>query len=102
MILSPSPMYYSSEVGEKAAGCQAARPPGYPAGVGMGAPCSSSVDWEAAYHRLLPRVYNFFLFRVGDRDLAEDLTATTFEKAWRACTLPTNRSPSAIISDTLA
>ncbi len=50
----------------------------------MSAPSSSSVDWEAAYHGLLPRVYNFFLFRVGDRDLAEDLTAATFEKAWRA------------------
>lgn len=51
----------------------------------MSAPSSSSsVDWEAAYHRLLPRVYNFFLFRVGDRGLAEDLTAVTFERAWRA------------------
>jgi RNA polymerase sigma-70 factor (ECF subfamily) len=32
----------------------------------------------------LPRVYNFFRFRIGDDALAEDLTATTFIKAWRA------------------
>lgn len=42
------------------------------------------VDWEAVYADQLPRVYNFFRYRVGDGPLAEDLTATTFEKAWRA------------------
>jgi RNA polymerase sigma-70 factor (ECF subfamily) len=33
----------------------------------------------------MPRVYNFFRYRVGGGDdaLAEDLTSTTFEKAWR-------------------
>src|SRR5512143_156307 len=41
------------------------------------------VDWEAAYQAELPRVYNFFRYRVGDDRLAEDLTAETFEKAWR-------------------
>ena len=41
-------------------------------------------DWEALYAAQLPRVYNFFRFRVGDGPVAEDLTAITFEKAWRA------------------
>jgi len=41
------------------------------------------VDWEAAYQADLPRLYNFFRYRVGDDLVAEDLTAETFEKAWR-------------------
>ena len=41
-------------------------------------------DWDRVYADELPRIYNFFRFRVGDGMLAEDLTATTFEKAWRA------------------
>jgi RNA polymerase sigma-70 factor (ECF subfamily) len=44
---------------------------------------ASEIDWEAAYKEYLPRVYNFFRYRVNDRTLAEDLTSTTFEKAWR-------------------
>lgn len=43
----------------------------------------SEEDFEALYHEELPKIYNFFRFRVGDGPLAEDLTATTFEKAWR-------------------
>lgn len=41
-------------------------------------------DWDAVYAEQLPRVFNFFRYRVGDGAVAEDLTATTFEKAWRA------------------
>ena len=41
------------------------------------------VDWEVAYQADLPRLYNFFRYRVGDDHVAEDLTAETFEKAWR-------------------
>ena len=41
-------------------------------------------DWDALYEEQLPRVYNFFRFRVGAGPVAEDLTSTTFEKAWRA------------------
>jgi RNA polymerase sigma-70 factor (ECF subfamily) len=41
------------------------------------------VDWEAAYHENVARLYNFFRYRVGDNQVAEDLTAETFEKAWR-------------------
>jgi RNA polymerase sigma-70 factor, ECF subfamily len=44
---------------------------------------ASEVNWDAVYVRELPRVYNFFRYRVGDGAVAEDLTSTTFEKAWR-------------------
>lgn len=43
----------------------------------------AEVDWDAAYHENVPRLYNFFRYRVGDNALAEDLTAETFTKAWR-------------------
>ena len=39
--------------------------------------------FEELYHAELPRVYNFFRYRIGDGQLAEDLTSETFEKAWR-------------------
>ena len=45
---------------------------------------AAPADWEALYARELPRVYNFFRYRLGDSAAAEDLTAATFEKAWRA------------------
>lgn len=41
-------------------------------------------DWDALYAEQLPRVYNFFRYRVGAGPTAEDLTSATFEKAWRA------------------
>lgn len=40
-------------------------------------------DWDAVYAALLPRIYNYFRYRVGSPADAEDLTARTFEKAWR-------------------
>jgi RNA polymerase sigma-70 factor (ECF subfamily) len=48
------------------------------------ATAASDADWETLYADQLPRVYNFFRYRVGAGPEAEDLTATTFEKAWRA------------------
>jgi RNA polymerase sigma-70 factor, ECF subfamily len=43
-------------------------------------------DWQAIYEAQLPRVFNFFRYRlrIEDDATAQDLTATTFEKAWRA------------------
>jgi len=41
-------------------------------------------DWDALFGEQLPRVYNFFRYRVGHGPEAEDLTSITFEKAWRA------------------
>src|SRR5512142_2464187 len=43
----------------------------------------SAEDFEAIYQAELPRVYRFFCYRFGEGPLAEDLTAATFEKAWR-------------------
>ena len=40
-------------------------------------------DWDALYAEQLPRVFNFFRYRLGDVADVEDLTAATFEKAWR-------------------
>ena len=48
----------------------------------VGTPATEA-DFEALYRAELPRVYNFFRYRVGDGQQAEDLTSETFEKAWR-------------------
>jgi RNA polymerase sigma-70 factor (ECF subfamily) len=44
---------------------------------------AAEVDWDEVYAEQLPRVYNFFRYRVGNGPVAEDLTSVTFEKAWR-------------------
>jgi RNA polymerase sigma-70 factor (ECF subfamily) len=41
-------------------------------------------DWDQVYAEQLPRVLNFFRYRLGETADVEDLTARTFEKAWRA------------------
>jgi len=41
-------------------------------------------DWDQVYAEQLPRVLNFFRYRLGHTADVEDLTARTFEKAWRA------------------
>jgi RNA polymerase sigma-70 factor, ECF subfamily len=40
------------------------------------------VDWKQVYERLMPRVFHYFCYKVGDADAAEELTAITLEKAW--------------------
>ena len=45
---------------------------------------AAEVDWDAVYAEQLPRVFNFFRYRFGPGVDAEELTARTFEKAWRA------------------
>jgi RNA polymerase sigma-70 factor (ECF subfamily) len=42
-----------------------------------------AVDFEEVYKQELPRIFNYFRFRVGNDQVAEDLTAETFEKAWK-------------------
>jgi RNA polymerase sigma-70 factor, ECF subfamily len=42
------------------------------------------LDWNAVYTDQLPRIYNYFRFRLGPGHDVEELTARTFEKAWRA------------------
>jgi RNA polymerase sigma-70 factor (ECF subfamily) len=44
---------------------------------------TTAADFEAVYEAELPRIFNFFRYRIGDDQVAEDLTAETFEKAWR-------------------
>ena len=41
-------------------------------------------DWDALYADQLPRVLNYFRYRLGSGPVAEDLTSLTFEKAWTA------------------
>jgi RNA polymerase sigma-70 factor, ECF subfamily len=43
---------------------------------------AEEMDLKEVYDRLLPRVFHYFCFKTGQADLAEDLTSTTFEKAW--------------------
>lgn len=38
--------------------------------------------WARVFEDHLDDVLNYFMFRVGSRDLAEDLSSTVFERAW--------------------
>ena len=42
-----------------------------------------ATDWNALYADHIGRIFNFFRYRTGDEQVAQDLTATTFEKAWK-------------------
>jgi RNA polymerase sigma-70 factor (ECF subfamily) len=42
------------------------------------------IDWKEVYLENLPRIYNYLRFRIGDYLIAEDLTSSTFEKAWKS------------------
>jgi RNA polymerase sigma-70 factor (ECF subfamily) len=42
------------------------------------------LDWEVLYWELMPRIFNFFRYRLGDNEISQDLTSTTFTKAWKA------------------
>jgi RNA polymerase sigma-70 factor (ECF subfamily) len=44
---------------------------------------TETAEWETLYRAQMPRIYNFLRYRLRDEIAAEDLTATTFEKAWR-------------------
>lgn len=44
---------------------------------------TAEVNWTAQYRELLPKLFHYFAYRLGDEQLAEDLTASTFERAWR-------------------
>jgi RNA polymerase sigma-70 factor, ECF subfamily len=43
----------------------------------------NGIDWDRVYADQLPRVYNYFRFRIRSQADVEDLTSRTFEKAWR-------------------
>ena len=42
-----------------------------------------TIDWNSLYGEHIGRVFNFFRYRVGNDQVAQDLTAATFEKAWK-------------------
>src|SRR5689334_16291673 len=50
----------------------------------MDARTPEDLDWDAVYADQAPRVYNYFRFRLGRTADVEDLTARTFERAWRS------------------
>ena len=41
------------------------------------------IDWDSVFRSELPRIYNFFLYKLGEREVAQDLTSATFERAWK-------------------
>src|SRR5580698_10521619 len=45
---------------------------------------ADDLDWDVVYKDQLPRVFNYFRFRLGRTEDVEELTSRTFEKAWRA------------------
>jgi RNA polymerase sigma-70 factor (ECF subfamily) len=47
-------------------------------------PEPDEADWDAIYAEHLPRIYNYFRFRLAAEADVEDLTARVFEKAWSA------------------
>jgi RNA polymerase sigma-70 factor (ECF subfamily) len=45
---------------------------------------AEELDWDTVYADQAPRVFNYFRFRLGREVDVEDLTARTFERAWRS------------------
>lgn len=45
---------------------------------------TKELNWDALYAHEAPRIYNYFRFRLGSDSDVEELTARTFENAWRA------------------
>src|SRR3569832_1242597 len=45
---------------------------------------AEDLDWDAVYADQAPRVFNYYRFRLGREADVEDLTARTFERAWRS------------------
>lgn len=43
---------------------------------------AQDIDWEEVYDIFLPKIFHFFCYKVGDPQVAEELSAITFEKAW--------------------
>lgn len=41
-----------------------------------------AINWDSVVNNELPRLYNYFRYRLGDESVAEELTSTVLEKAW--------------------
>jgi RNA polymerase sigma-70 factor, ECF subfamily len=45
--------------------------------------CSvKNINWDSVVSNELPRLYNYFRYRLGDETVAEELTSVVLEKAW--------------------
>ena len=51
---------------------------------GMWGRTAADPDWDSVFAEQLPRVFNYFRYRLGGSADIQELTARTFEKAWRA------------------
>lgn len=40
------------------------------------------INWDSVVEDELPRLYNYFRYRLGDEAIADELTSTVLEKAW--------------------
>jgi len=40
------------------------------------------INWDSVVNNELPRLHNYFRYRLGDESVAEELTSTVLEKAW--------------------
>jgi RNA polymerase sigma-70 factor, ECF subfamily len=40
------------------------------------------INWDSVVNNELPRLYNYFRYRLGDEGVAEDLTSVVLEKTW--------------------
>jgi RNA polymerase sigma-70 factor (ECF subfamily) len=47
----------------------------------MNAP-AEEINWDSVVSNELPRLFNYFRYRLGDEAAAEDLTSAVLEKAW--------------------
>ena len=45
---------------------------------------SEESTWRAVFDQYLPQVFHFMCYKVGNIQVAEDLTSVTFEKAWKS------------------
>ena len=45
---------------------------------------TEEATWRAIYDQYLPQVFHYMCYKVGNVQIAEDLTAITFEKAWKS------------------
>jgi RNA polymerase sigma-70 factor, ECF subfamily len=45
---------------------------------------AEEINWQDVYDHALPRIFHYFCYKVGEPFIAEELTAITFEKAWKS------------------
>ena len=43
---------------------------------------AEDINWDSVVNNELPRLYNYFRYRLGDESVADELTSTVLEKAW--------------------